>query len=278
MEVLLMKHFRLAVVLLALHCASVSQAQWIVAHRGASYDAPENTLAAFREAFAQGADGVESDYYLSSDGEVVCIHDKDTKRVAGEKLLVKDASYEALRALDVGAWKGPQWRGERIPTLAEVLKTIPPGRKIVIELKIGPEIVAPLLEVLAKSDVSPDQVLIISFNTDAIAECERRMPELCTHWLTGYKQQKDGSFSPSIEEVTATIQKCHADGLGSEARTEYFDAKFIDQLRASGCRQFHVWTVDDPQVARFYQNLGARWITTNRPRWLREQITEPTSN
>jgi glycerophosphoryl diester phosphodiesterase len=272
-----MNRVKFALVSLALMLCHAAQAQWIIAHRGASQDAPENTLAAFREAFAQGADGVEGDFYLSSDGQVVCIHDKDTKRTAGKKLLVKDTSFEELRSLDVGAWKGDQWRGERIASLDEVIDAIPPDKKFVIELKIGPEIVKPLERILAKSGISPDQILIISFNADTIAECERRMPDLCTHWLTGYKQQDDGRFSPSVDEVIATIQKCHADGLGSEARTDYFNADFVNRLRAGGCEQFHVWTVDDPKVAQFYQDLGTRWITTNRPGWLKDQLAGAVS-
>jgi glycerophosphoryl diester phosphodiesterase len=170
-------------------CCDISHGQWIVGHRGASHDAPENTLAAFREAFAQDADGVEGDFYLSSDGEVVCIHDKDTKRTAGKTLIVKDATLAELQALDVGAWKGEKWRGERIVRLQDVIEVIPPGKKFVIELKVGPEIVAPLKRILKASSLSPDQILIIAFNADTIAECERLMPEYCTHWLTGYKKQ-----------------------------------------------------------------------------------------
>jgi glycerophosphoryl diester phosphodiesterase len=257
---------------------SISHGQWIVGHRGASYDAPENTLAAFREAFAQEADGVEGDFYLSSDGEVVCIHDKDTKRTAGKTLIVKDSTLAELQALDVGAWKNEKWRDERIVTLQDVIEVIPPGKKFVIELKVGPEIVAPLKRILKESSLSPDQILIIAFNADTIAECERLMPEYCTHWLTGYKQQKDGSFKPTIDEVVATLQKSHADGLGSEARTEHFDVEFIERLRESGCEQFHVWTIDDPKLARHYQDLGTRWITTNRPGWLKNELSQKASN
>lgn len=263
---------RIAFVVTVCFACDPAYGQWIVAHRGASHDAPENTLAAVRAAFEQGADGVESDYYLSADGRVVCIHDKDTVRVAGKKLVVKDASFAALQALDVGAWKGPRWRGERIPTLEEVLAIIPPGKKLVIELKIGPEIVAPLERILAKSSVATDQIIIISFDASTIAECERRLPKLCTHWLAGYKQGKDGSYTPTVDDVIATLQRIHADGLGSEARPDYFDEAFIGKLRASGCDEFHVWTVDDPQVAKFYQRLGAQWITTNRPAWLRQEL------
>src|SRR5512134_3488878 len=97
----------------------------VLGHRGASAAAPENTLAAFRLAMAQGADGVELDVWRCATGEVVVAHDEDLVRVAGAPLRVPDAPLAALRALDVGAWRGEQWRGERIPLLEEVLEALP---------------------------------------------------------------------------------------------------------------------------------------------------------
>src|SRR5210317_1799983 len=91
----------------------------LVAHRGASGDAPENTLPAFQLAWQQGADAIEGDFRLTSDGQIVCVHDGDTKRVANRTLTVKDTSLDELRQLDVGAWKGTRWEGTRIPTLKE---------------------------------------------------------------------------------------------------------------------------------------------------------------
>lgn len=264
--------YRVAPFVLLLFCCGSTHGQQIIGHRGASHDAPENTLAAFSEAFRQGADGIEGDFYLSSDGQIVCIHDKDTRRTAGKNLQVRDASLAELQALDVGEWKGEQWRGERIVTLEDVVAAIPPGKQLIIELKIGPEIVAPLQRIVEASRLLPEHIILISFNADTIAECERQMPELYTHWLTGYNQQQDGRFAPTIDEVIATLHRCHADGLGSEARSDYFDTNFVRRLRDSGYEQFHVWTVDDPKLAKFYSDLGARWITTNRPGWLKEQL------
>jgi len=143
-----------------------ARGQLIIAHRGASHDAPENTLAAFKLAIEQGADGFEADFYLGKDGHVVCLHDADTKRVAGKKLLAKEAPFEELRLLDVGSWKGPQWKGERMPTLEEVLAAVPEGKKIFIELKSSREVVGPMVKILAASKLSPEQVVVISFNAD----------------------------------------------------------------------------------------------------------------
>ncbi len=103
-------------------------AQQVIAHRGASFNAPENTLAAFRLAWQQGADGIEGDFYLTDDGEIVCLHDSDTGRTGDRKLSVGQSTLEQLRTVDVGISKGEKFRGERIPTLAEVLAVVPAGQ------------------------------------------------------------------------------------------------------------------------------------------------------
>ena len=255
-------------------CAISSSAmgQMIIAHRGASYDAPENTIAAYKLAIEQGADGFEGDFWVTANGQILDLHDKDTKRVGGKKLAVTSAPFKQLRALDVGTWKAPKWHAERIPTLEEVFDVVPAGKKFFIELKSGPEIAGPLAKAIAASRVPPDQMVIISFHADAIAACKKEMPHIKMLWLSGMKKKKDGTPPPTVDEVVATVKRIHADGINVEAVPEYFDAKFIDQLKEKGVTEFSVWTVDDPKVAKFYADLGARAITTNRPGWLREQM------
>ncbi len=258
---------------------SLAWGQSIIAHRGASHDAPENTLASFRLAWERGADGIEGDFYLTTDGRIVCVHDGDTKRVAGIKLIVSKSSSADLRALDVGAWKGAKWQGEKIPTIEEVLATIPPGKIIFIELKVGPEIVEPLAKVLEASPLRPEQTVIIAFNEATIAACEKRLPHLKTQWLTSYKDEnksknKTGppSWTPTADRVAKTVLRIGADALGSQAVPDHFDKAFIARLHADGIDEFGVWTVDDASVAKYYQKLGAAAITTNRPGWLRKQL------
>jgi glycerophosphoryl diester phosphodiesterase len=244
----------------------------IIAHRGASYDAPENTLAAFRLAWEQEADGIEGDFMLTADGRIVCFHDIDAKRIAGEPMVVKDSSLKELATLDIGRWKGEQWRGERIATLEEVLDVIPAGKRFVIELKDGPEIVEPLARILADSEILSENLLIISLVDATIAECRKQLPHVTWHWLSGYKQDERGLWRPTAEEVIATIQKLGAAGFGSLAKPEHFDAAFVQRLREAGIQEFHVWTVDDPDVARYYAQLGAWGITTNRPAFIRDSL------
>ena len=111
----------------------------IIAHRGASHDAPENTLAAIRLAWQQEADAVEVDVQLSKDGKLVVIHDDNTKRSGRFARKVNAQTLDELRKLDVGRWKGKRWAGEKIPTLAAVLATVPDGKRLFVEFKCGPD-------------------------------------------------------------------------------------------------------------------------------------------
>src|SRR5690554_1092376 len=98
--------------------------QTFIAHRGASYLAPENTVAAANLAWELGADAVEVDVYLASDNQVVVIHDKDTKRTAGgsNNMVIRNTPSLVLRNLDVGRWKGEKYTGEKIPFLSEIIE------------------------------------------------------------------------------------------------------------------------------------------------------------
>jgi glycerophosphoryl diester phosphodiesterase len=244
----------------------------IIAHRGASADAPENTLAAFRLAWRQEADGIEGDFRLTSDGRIVCIHDDVTARVAGTSLIVEHTPLAVLRTLDVGAWKGKRWQGERIASLEEVLAEVPAGKQVVVELKAGPEIVKPLADALKRAPIPAENVLVISLVDATVAECKRRLPTVRCHWLSGYEQRSNGDWWPSADEVIATVRRLGADGFGSESKPEHFDAEFVQRLRTSGIDEFHVWTVDDPAVARLYAELGAWGITTNQPELIRAEL------
>lgn len=251
-------------------CAEVP----IVAHRGASHNAPENTLAAFRLGWSQGADAIEGDFRLTKDGRIVCLHDETTKRTAGLDRTVAESTFAELRELEVGSWKDPQWAGEKIPSIEEVLDTVPRGKQVFVEIKSGPELVAPLKQALASSGVAHQQIVVISFQTQVIAEVRKQLPGVRTFWLTGYKQEeKTGLWKPPLPEILSTLKKLRADGLGSQAH-DLVDVPFAAAIRDAGF-ELHVWTVDDPLVARRCAKLGVRSITTNRPGWLRQQLQTP---
>lgn len=109
----------------------------VVAHRGASGEAPENTIPAFNLAWQQGADAIEGDFHLTKDGQVVCIHDANTIKAAGKNLVVKNTTLAELKKLDVGIKKGPAFEGTSIPTIGEVFETIPKKKRSILKSSVG---------------------------------------------------------------------------------------------------------------------------------------------
>src|SRR5262245_27030179 len=109
----------------------------IIAHRGASHEAPENTLAAIHLAWEQQADAVEIDVRLSQGNRLVVLHDGTTAKTAGVNKPVHRQTLAELLQLDVGRWKGPRWAGQRVPILAEALDSVPGGKRLFVEIKCG---------------------------------------------------------------------------------------------------------------------------------------------
>ncbi|MCS7022100.1 MAG: glycerophosphodiester phosphodiesterase [Gemmataceae bacterium] len=241
----------------------------IVAHRGASWDAPENTLASMRLAWEQQADAIEFDCFLSKDGQIVIIHDADTRRTAGVPGKVAEQTLEQLRRLDVGRWKGERFAGERIPTLAEVLATVPPGKRAFIEVKCGPEILPELDRVLKASRLRPEQTVVISFSEDVIAAVKKQRPDLPAYWIA-VLMPRNGK-PRGAEEIIATARRIRADGVDLSAEANVLTPAYAAQIRQAGLF-LSVWTVNDADLARKMIHSGVQSITTDRPGWLREQL------
>jgi glycerophosphoryl diester phosphodiesterase len=254
--------------------SSTAWGQMITAHRGASHDAPENTLAAFRLAWEQQADAIEGDFHLTGDGQIICIHDADTLRTCGIKELVVQTPLDELRRLDAGTWKDPAFAGEKCPTFAEVLKSVPPGKLFYVELKTGPEIVSVLVEELARLKPDPKSLVIIAFNAQTVAACKQQLPEIKVHWLTGFKQAKTAvdAWTPTAEQIAETVRQTGADGVGMQGERKVIDRELIDVLKDKGVTEFHIWTIDAPADAQYFRDLGAMGITTNRPALIREAL------
>lgn len=246
--------------------AHLASAQMVIAHRGASHDAPENTLSAFRLAWQQGADGVEGDFYLTADNQIVCIHDRNTKRTAGTRLEVETSTLAELRELEYGAWKDPQFEGEPIPTLDDVIATVPDGKTLVIELKSTIRIVPKLVATLKQNVTKSIQWMVIAFDSATVAEFKRQMPNIRTHWLTSFQRHGPGlSYRPKATEIAATVRDSGVDGVGMNGMTHVIDKDFVETLHMNGCSEFHVWTIDTIPAAKFFQGLGSIGITTNVP-------------
>ena len=241
----------------------------IIAHRGASYMAPENTMASVMLGWEKGAD-VEVDVYLTKDNKIVAIHDETTERTAVTDVNVAESTSDELRKLDVGSFKSEEYAGEQIPFLADIVETIPPGRKLYVEIKCGQEILPYLRELLAQSG-KMSRIVIIGFDLETVA-MSKEMIDVPTYWLKGTEKIKDTEqWIPHDPQLAQTAKEKGLDGL--DVHYAGVTKEFADAVKASGLK-LYVWTVDDPEEAIRLIKLGVDGITTNRPGWLREQVKD----
>ncbi len=235
----------------------------IIAHRGASRYAPENTLAAFDLAWQQGAEGIECDVHQTKDGSIVCIHDSDTSRVSQESLIVAESNLNDLKRIDVGSWKGENWKGKPVPTLDEVLQSVPKGKQIYIEIKTDKTILEAFYQVLDRVSSATEQISVIAFDAEVIRQLKVDRPQLKAYWLTDFKNDQTEKWQPDLNQITDTLKALKADGLGAQNH-EAVDQTFVDALLRSGF-DINIWTVDDLDEARRYLDLGVTSISTNDP-------------
>jgi glycerophosphoryl diester phosphodiesterase len=236
----------------------------IIAHRGDSAVAPENTLPAFISAINAGADMVELDYLHSADAVPVVIHDEELDRTTNARPLwgkskrrVADTSLADLKRLDAGSWFSPRFAGTSIPTLAEALDTIQAGSMTVIEHKHGdPAACVALL----KERNALERVVVQSFDWDFLDGVHRLAPEVVITAL--------GEKTLTSEHLDR-IDRLGALAVGWE--DAFLSAEAIAAIHARHCKAW-VWTVDDP--ARIVQLVGAKidGIITNRPARTRQIV------
>lgn len=254
----------------AMTTSSLTAAE-IVAHRGFSARAPENTVAAFDLAWKSGTDACELDLQLTLDGEIVVIHDKDTQRTTSTMKVVKESTLAELRTLDAGSWKGAQYAGERIPTLAECLATLPSGTKrFFLEIKCGPEVVPVLARQLEPWKARAAQLCIIAFDRSVARESKAALP-----WLKVYRLSsevgKDAKKTPvDLVKLIADTKEDGLDGLDLGLKWQWNET-MVRLIREAGL-ELYVWTVNGPEDARRLAALGVDGITTDDPVMLREAL------
>lgn len=232
----------------------------IIAHRGASWLAPENTVAASRLAWDLDADAVECDIWLSKDNRIICIHDATTKRTTGQDFRVSETDSKTLRKLDAGSFKDEKYRGEKLPFLHELIKAVPEGKELVVEIKCGAEILPVLVKTVNKYD-NKRVFSFISFNFDVIAETKKLFPEKKCYWLC--------SNAALLESTINRVTDAGLDGISLNFSIINED---VMKKAASLGLDVYSWTVDKPEEAERLIALGVKGITTNRPGWLEEQI------
>lgn len=253
---------------------------FLVGHRGACHKAPENTLPSYRLAFTEGADRIEGDFWLTNDERIVCLHDPTTARTAPHQPVidVRNSTLQDLKNYDVGLWKSIEYRNTRIPTLEQILSELPPDISMYVEIKQDdPRIVTAMLTDAEKSNIELKRLTLISFSEDIVQHAKQLAPKLTVYLLHALKhQEKDGPANIYLENIIERAVAIGADGLdlgNSPLITQWF----VDKVRKAGL-EFHVWTINNAELALHYIGLGIDSITTDRPAGLREELLTLTKN
>lgn len=247
----------------------------VIAHRGDSRAAPENSLDAFASAVAVGADLVELDYHHSADGVPVVCHDATLDRTTdaiarwgGAKRAVAAYPAAELRTLDVGKWFDGR-TGQRLPLLTEALAVIQPDAVTLIERKAGDA--ATLADLLTERDLV-NQVIVQSFDWDFLAELHERLPTQLLGALGPRPGRPATTSEGRIDEETFTaLARTGARLLVWNATLE---ASSIADAHARGLRVL-IYTIDDPVLARELVARGADGVITNLPALMRKTLVSP---
>ncbi|MGW7363900.1 glycerophosphodiester phosphodiesterase [Streptomyces sp. NPDC054841] len=253
----------------------------VVAHRGASEDAPEHTLAAYIKAIEDGADALECDVRLTADGHLVCVHDRRVDRTSNGRGAVSALELADLAALDFGSWKdreeSPDWKDREftsVLTLERLLELVADaGRRIELAIETkhptrwAGQVEERLLQLLKRfgldAPASPAEspVRVMSFSARSLHRISAAAPGIPTVYLLQF-------LSPRLRDGRLPAGARIA---GPGIRIVRNHPSYIDRLHAAG-HQVHVWTVNEPEDVDLCAQLGVEAIITNRPRQVLSQL------
>ncbi|MBD0745788.1 glycerophosphodiester phosphodiesterase [Streptomyces sp. CBMA152] len=260
------------------HRASIQ----VVAHRGASEDAPEHTLAAYMKAIEDGADALECDVRLTADGHLVCVHDRRVNRTSNGRGAVSALELSELSALDFGSWKdseeSPDWGDPSftsVLTLERLLELVADaGRRIELAIETkhptrwAGQVEERLLHLLKRfglTDPPPagesSPVRIMSFSARSLHRVAAAAPDIPTVYLMQF-------LSPRLRDGRLPAG---AGIAGPGMRIVRNHPGYIARLHAAG-HKVHVWTVNEPEDVELCVRLGVEAIITNRPKQVLQQL------
>ncbi|MDT7842568.1 glycerophosphodiester phosphodiesterase [Streptomyces justiciae] len=257
----------------------------VVAHRGASEEAPEHTLAAYRKAIEDGADALECDVRLTADGHLVCVHDRRVNRTSNGRGAVSALELAELAALDFGSWKNrdeePDWEHRpedreetSVLTLERLLELVADaGRRVELAIETkhptrwAGQVEERLLVLLkrfgleAPAAAADSPVRIMSFSARSLARVRAASPMLPTVYLMQFvsPRLRDGRLPAGVRIA------------GPSIRIVRNHPAYIERLKRAG-HQVHVWTVNEPEDVDLCVELGIDAIITNRPRAVLRQL------
>ncbi len=239
----------------------------IIAHRGESSDAPENSLTAINLAWERDADAVEVDTRLTRDKEIIAHHDPSTKRTGNKELIIAENFIEHLLKIDIVHFMGENWKDEKIPTINEILQNVPEGKILFLEIKSGEEILQPLVNLLKSVKNPSEQICFISFNIRVLKMLKRKLPNF-KYYLVYRKYFPLPFFN--IEHLIERVKKAGLDGIDCHFKFLKKEED-VSKVKESGLEIF-TWTVNDLHIARKLKEWGVNGITTDRAGWLKKNL------
>ncbi len=231
----------------------------VVAHRGASAYAPENTLASMKKAIEMNADMSELDVQETADGEIILLHDGSLKRTAGVDKNIWETNYADLKGLDIGTWFSEEYKNEPIPTIKEVIDLVKGKMKINIELKANghEKMLAERTLRIVEANNFLDQVVFTSFKFAEADKIRELNPKAIVGYIFGRLPKDVDVFTADVNILSANIKTV--------------DAEFMKKAKANG-KEVAVWTVNKPEDMKRMIELGVEQIITNYPDILRKVI------
>lgn len=247
---------------LTVQAAHSQQATTFIAHRGASFLAPENTLASIKLAWELDARAAECDIMLTKDKQVIVFHDKKGKRLTGHNFEVKASNYVDIKSYPIILKESnlEKYSGQTIPLLSDVLETLPDGHTLVIEIKTGTEILPYMKEVISEYWKSGD-IAFIAFDFETILATKDLYPDIPCYYLS--------AFAFDVRLKLQEILDSNLDGIN--LRHKIITKNLVKKCNEAG-KGVWCWTVNEPKDAKKMIHLGVSGITTDRPNWLPENL------
>lgn len=256
----------LALMAITLHAQPAPGAVRVIAHRGASGLAPENTMAAFEKAVALGADMIELDVHLSKDDSLIVMHDHTVTRTTDGDGEIRDLDYAYIAALDAGSWFGPEYKNERVPTLGQVLRQVDGRTRVLIELKwpssgIYDNLVKNVLQTI-RACHAESWVSIQSFETRYLNQLQRTAPKIdCQQLILG----KSDALTLAVTRRLTWGEFSPEPGVTSvNPSYRFLTRRLVEQMHRLGLTVYP-YTLNDPKKMAKAIRFGVDGIITNRP-------------
>lgn len=237
----------------------------VLAHRGYSGKYPENSKLAFEMAIQTGCHGIESDVHLSADGEPVIIHDPTLERTTDGKGMVADHTFLQLQKLDCGSWKGPEFAGQHLLHLEELLQLVMQHLLVLnLELKnyevFYKGLEEKVIECIAKYKAQ-NHVFLSSFNHPSMVLCKQINPAVQTGFLYGYP----------LLDIEQYADRYPVDALHPRYQCLQYEPGLVQKIHATG-RRVNTWTVNTLADMDYCIQAGTDAIITNYPQTLMDLL------